>query len=200
MMNVMEFDVARRGRAISQSELEQYTLWLSTAVTEYMFYFIGHGDPPPQRSDRYHAVSGAHVVHMLRDMVGDIELGYFNIPAEVLEAEKLSLDHFDEPSFRKWVHGRSQLAHEYLNAGRQYISQVKNFRCRLAGYSYLARFEWMLRAIEQDRYCLRREYPERKRLNAVLWMVWSVVTSFLNIPWKKYKPVDRMSASGHYEE
>ncbi len=200
MMNVMEFDVDRCGRTISQSELAQYTLWLSTAVTEYMFYFIGHGDPPPQSSDRFHAVSGAHVVHMLRDMVGDIELGYFNIPAEVLEAELISLDHLDQPGFCKWVHERVQLAHGYFDAGRQYISQVKNFRCRLAGYSYLARFEWMLRAIEQDHYSLRPEYPERKRLNAALWMVWSVITSFLNIRWNKYKPANRMIASDQREE
>ena len=200
MMNVMEFDVERCGRVISQVELSQYTLWLSKAVTEYMFYFIGHRDPPAQGADRYHAVCGAHVVHMLRDMVGDIELGYFNIPGEVLDAEHISFDRLGDGPFRKWVYERGQLAHEYLDRGRQYISQVKNFRLRLAGFSYLARFEWQLRAIEQDQYCLRPEYPERKRFKAALWMVGRIIASFLNIIQTKNKPTEKVIFTDHCEE
>jgi phytoene/squalene synthetase len=200
MMNVMQFDVERCGRVISLEELTQYTLWLSKAVTEYMFYFIGHGDPPPQSEARYDAVCGAHVVHMLRDMVGDIDLGYLNIPGEVMEASQIKLDRLNEPPFRKWVYQRGQLAHQYFNAGRQYISQVKSFRCRLAGFSYLARFEWMLRAIEHDQYHLRPEYPHRKRLSAALWMLWGIFTSFMHIPRMKYKTADPMMSAEHREE
>ena len=200
MMSVMAFDVERCGRWITQAELSQYTLWLATAVTEYMFYFIGHNDPPPQGGARYHAVYGAHVVHMLRDMVGDIELGYVNIPAEVLENGKISINKFDEPAFRKWVFERVRLAHDYFDAGRNYISQVKNFRCRLAGFSYLARFEWMLRAIEKDQYCLRAAYPERKYLRTALWMAWRVIASFLNFPRVKYKPSEPLIFTDHCGE
>ncbi len=42
MMKVMEFDVSRRGRLISQAELNRYTRWLSSAVTECIHYFVGH--------------------------------------------------------------------------------------------------------------------------------------------------------------
>lgn len=200
MMNVMEFDVERCGRLITQSELSQYTLWLSKAVTEYMFYFIGHDNPPPQSGERYLAVCGAHVVHMLRDMVDDTKIGYFNIPADVLESRGISSDQFGQPVFRKWVFERVQLAHEYFDAGRKYISQVKNFRCRLAGFSYLARFEWMLRAIEQDQYCLRSEYPDRKRLGAALWMAWRIISSYLNFPSGKYNPPEPLILTDHCEE
>ncbi len=181
MMAVMSFDVERRGRVISHAELSRYSLLLSKAVTEYMFYFIGHQDAPPCCSTRYHAVCGAHVVHMLRDMVDDIALGYFNIPGEALEAEHISLDNLRSRSFQKWVFERTQLAHRYFNAGRMYMTQVKNRRCRLAGFAYLARFEWMLRAIERDQYILRPEYPDRKSTKAGLWMAWRVVTSLLNL-------------------
>ena len=181
MMDVMSFDVERRGRVISHAELSQYSLLLSKAVTEYMFYFIGHQDAPPRSATRYHAVCGAHVVHMLRDMVDDIALGYLNIPGEALEAEHISLDNLCSRSFRKWVFERTQLAHRYFNAGRIYMAQVKNMRCRLAGFTYLARFEWMLRAIERDQYYIRPEYPERKSIRAGLWMAWRVFTSLLNL-------------------
>jgi phytoene/squalene synthetase len=200
MMAVMSFDVERRGRVISHTELSQYSLLLSKAVTEYMFYFIGHQDAPPCSATRYHAVCGAHVVHMLRDMVNDIALGYFNIPSEVLEAEHISLDNSRSRSFRKWVFERAQLAHRYFKAGRMYMAQVKNLRCRLAGFTYLARFEWMLRTIERDQYCLRLEYPERKSIKAGLWMAWSVFTSLLNISWMNVEPGRQAVLFDRFEE
>ena len=200
MMAVMSFDVERRGRMISQAELSQYSLLLSNAITEYMFYFIGHQDPPPKSATRYQAVSAAHVVHMLRDMVDDIALGYINIPGDVLEGGHISLDDLHSRSFRKWVFERAQLAQRYFEDGRKYIAKVKSFRCRLAGFTYLARFEWMLRAIEREQYCLRPEYPERKRMRVVLWMAWYVFTSLMNIPWMKYKPVELATLTDQCEE
>ena len=200
MMAVMAFDVERRCRMISQVELSHYSLLLSRAVTEYMFYFIGHQNPPPYGATRFQAVYGAHMVHMLRDMVNDIALGYFNIPAEVLEAEHISLDDLHSQSFRKWVFNRVQLAQKFFDAGRKYIAGVKNLRCRLAGFTYLARFEWMLRSIEHEQYCLRSEYPERKSLQACLWMTWRVFKSLVNIQWIKDNPVELVLFMDQYEE
>src|SRR5262245_8714746 len=80
MMQVMDFDVKRRGRWISQAELSDYTRWLASAVTEAMHYFIGYGDFAPQDESRYLAVSAAHITHMLRDTFDDVQTGYYNIP------------------------------------------------------------------------------------------------------------------------
>ena len=44
------------------------------------------------------------------------------------------------------------------------------------------RFEWMLRTIERDRYCLRSGYPERKSLQAAVWMAWSALVSMFSLP------------------
>lgn len=200
MMAVMSFDVERRGRVISKAELSRYSLLLSKAVTEYMFHFIGHQDPPPCSATRYQAVYGAHVVHMLRDMMDDIALGYFNIPGEIIEADHILLDDLDSSPFRMWVMERAKLAQRKFKAGRKYISQVKNLRCRLAGFAYLARFEWMLRAIEGDQYCLRPEYPERKSLRAGLWMAWRVFASFLSIHLRRYKPGEPVILPDQCEE
>jgi len=200
MMAVMSFDVERRGRLISSAELSQYSLLLSKAVTEYMFYFIGHNDPPPFGAIRYQAVLGAHVVHMLRDMACDIALGYFNIPAEVLEAGHIALDNLDSQSFRRWVFDRVQLANQYFDAGRRYIAQVKNLRCRLAGFAYLARFEWMLRVIVSEKYYLRPEYSERKSLRAVLWMSWRVFMSLFNMSLMYSRPGKSASLADQWEK
>lgn len=164
MMQVMEFDAARRGRLISRAELNEYTRWLATAVTEAMHYFIGHDCDSPHDETRYLAVSGAHIAHMLRDTFEDLQAGYYNIPREVLEAEHIQPGDTQSRPYRLWVRSRVQLAREYFRAGRDYLARVESARCRLAGFAYMARFEWLLDAIEREAYLLRPAYDECKSL------------------------------------
>jgi phytoene/squalene synthetase len=182
MMDVMIFDATRRGQVISQAELFDYSYKLAKAVTEALYYFIGHDDPSPRHEARYMAVTAAHMTHMLRDTVEDVENGYFNIPQEYLQARGISPNDITSDVYREWVCGRVQLARGYFKLAQECTAQVKNIRCRLAGYAYTARFEWMLNAIERDNYCLRSAYPERKSLRAGLWMAWHVLTSALVLP------------------
>jgi phytoene/squalene synthetase len=183
MMAVMRFDVERRDRVITQAELAGYSLRLATAVTDALHYFIGHDDPPPCHRSRYLAVTAAHITHMLRDAIEDNRVGYFNIPAEYLRSHRISPQEVDSPAYRRWVRGRVRLARQYFRAGRECLAQVKNWRCRLAGYAYAARFEWMLGVIERENYCLRADYPERQGPRAGLWMGWSTLASLVGAPW-----------------
>jgi phytoene/squalene synthetase len=162
MMQVMEFDAGRRGRFISQAELNEYTRWLATAVTEAMHYFIGHCCYSPHDDTRYLAVTGAHITHMLRDTFDDGQAGYFNIPREVLEANHIQPGDLHSKAYRDWVRGRVNLARSYFERGREYLARVENPRCRLAGFAYTARFEWLLETIEREDYFLRPEYRQRK--------------------------------------
>ena len=182
MMDMMVFDAKRRGQVISQVELFEYSHKLAVAVTEAMYYFIGHDDPSPHHEARYMAVTAAHMTHMLRDAMEDVGAGYFNVPSEYLQTHAISPQDVKSQAYREWVCGRVQLARGYFNLARECTSQVRNLRCRLAGYAYTARFEWMLRAIERDNYCLRSEYPERKSLVAGLWMAWHALTSLFVVP------------------
>ncbi|OGN94182.1 MAG: hypothetical protein A2Y88_00905 [Chloroflexi bacterium RBG_13_48_10] len=200
MMAVMSFDVERCGRLISHAELTEYTHLLSTAVTELLFYFIGREASPACHENRYQAVNGAHIVHMLRDMVEDISAGYFNVPGKYITENHISLEDFHSLPFRKWVYERVKLARQYFKVGRKYITNVKSSRCRLAGFAYIARFEWMMRTIEKDGYCLRPEYPERKSLKAGLWMFWRVLLSVVNIPWMSLEPGQQMALVDQSEE
>jgi len=200
MMGVMAFDMERCGRLISDEELTQYTHMLSTAVTELLFYLIGHEDAPTSLENRYAAVKGAHITHMLRDMVEDISSGYINIPADTITEQQISLGKIHELPFRKWVYKRMELARQYFWDGRQYIAKVKSFRCRLAGFAYLSRFEWMIRAIEKDNYYLRPEYPDRKSLKAGVWMCWRIFLSLLNISWIKLEPDPQTALVDQIEE
>jgi phytoene/squalene synthetase len=178
MMAMIEFDARRCGRVISQVELEEYTRLVATAITDAMHYFIGQDDPTPDPEIRYLAVTAAHITHMLRDTLEDADTGYFNVPAEYLQAHAISTRDVESLAYRQWVCSRAKLAREYFRVGKKCIAQVKNLRCRLAGYAYVARFEWMLRVIERDHYCLRSEYRERKSLRAGVWMSWITLASF----------------------
>jgi phytoene/squalene synthetase len=182
MMAVMVFDAERREQVISQAELSRYSQSLAVAVTEAMYYFIGHNDPTPPHEARYLAVTAAHITHMLRDGIEDVEGGYFNIPREYIQARGISPQDVDSRAHCEWVCGRVQLARMYFQAGQEATAQVKSLRCRLAGHAYTARFKWMLNVIERDNFCLRSEYPERKSIWAGLWMGWSTLTSMLASP------------------
>jgi phytoene/squalene synthetase len=181
MMLVMDFDARRRGRLISQVELNEYTRWLAGGVTEAMHYFIGHSSFAPRDETRYLAVSAAHITHMLRDTSDDVQAGYYNIPREVLEANHIGPQDVHSEAYRAWVKSRVRLAREYFEAGRVYLARVQNLRCRLAGFAYTARFEWLLDTLEREGYYLRPQYSERKSVGAGLRMSWLTLSSMINL-------------------
>jgi len=74
-----------------------------------------------------------------------------------------------------------QLAREYFKQGRDYLSRVQSWRCRLAGFAYTARFEWLLDTIEREGYRLRPQYDERKRLGNGFRMSWLALASMINL-------------------
>ncbi len=185
MMAVMAFDVgrretARRGRVSSAAELAEYTRLLATAVGDALFHFIGHDQQPPRDPARYAAIRGAHIIHMLRDAGEDAAVGYVNVPAEFLAANGLGAADlgaalFDRPAFREWVAARVALARRDFAAGRKFIDGLACRRCRLAGYAYIARFEYVAGLIERDDFHLRPAYPERKSLGAALAMGMKII-------------------------
>jgi phytoene/squalene synthetase len=179
MMAVMSFDADRRGRVISGAELNEYTRYLASAVTEAMHYFVGHCCYSPHNEARYLAVTAAHITHMLRDTVDDVQAGYYNIPREVLEANHNSPEDVRSDAYRAWVQDRVGLARTYFKAGREYLGQVQNPRCRLAGLAYTARFEGVLDLIERDGFLLRAAYPERNGLGAIAGALGSVFPSLI---------------------
>ena len=179
MMKVMDFDARRRGRLISQFELNEYTRWLASAVTEAMHYFIGNGSYSPRDETRYLAVTAAHITHMLRDTFDDLQAGYYNIPREALASDRMLPKYMYSKACREWVRNRVQLARSYFRAGRDYLSRVENPRCRLAGYAYTARFEWLLDTFEQEDYFLRPEYSERKSIQTGLRMGLSTLSALI---------------------
>ncbi len=179
MLAVMVFDANRKGRLISAQELEDYTQHLAVAVTEALHYFIGHDSYAPHDEIRYLAVTAAHMTHMLRDAYVDSAAGYFNIPSEFTEFHEIQPDDVDSMAYQLWVKRRVALARAYFNIGRTYLAQVESRRCRLAGYAYMARFEWLLDTIEREGYHLRPAYPERKGLVAILKMGLSVLFDML---------------------
>jgi phytoene/squalene synthetase len=182
MMSVMVFDAKRRGCLVSQQELTDYSLHLAVAVTEAMHYFIGHDDPSPGNETRYLGATAAHIIHMLRDSAEDVLVGYFNIPREWVECYGIDPCALESDAYREWVKSRVQLAQSYFRAGRSYLNQVRNFRCRIAGYAYIARFESVLKTIEMDDYRLRADYHDCKTLTAGLAICGTAVSHSLGLP------------------
>ncbi len=162
-----------------------FTPWLAVSVTEALHYFIGHGRPSPQNGTRYLAVTGAHITHMLRDTLEDIQAGYFNIPREYLAAKRIGPQDVESDPYRAWVQERANLARACFKSGKDYLAHVENIRSRIAGYAYIARFERVLEAIERMDYRLAPEYPQGKGLGAGMRMSGSVLSFALFPPIRK---------------
>ena len=162
-MAVLEFDASRRGRLISQRELDWYSSSLAKAVTDAIQYFIRNGHPYPGGMNQYLAAKAAHITHMLRDMKQDLAEGYINIPREYLEANGITSRDITSNPYRCWIREQVKLAREYFRDGKSYLDGLDVFRCKLAGYWYCARFEGILDTIEKDGYILRSEYKDRHK-------------------------------------
>jgi phytoene/squalene synthetase len=193
MMTVMAFDAERRGRLISQAELADYAHCLAVAVTEALHHFIGHGHSSPRSEARYLAATAAHITHMLRDTLEDTAAGYFNTPREFLESHAIAPQDVASDAYRKWVRSRVRLARDYFRAGKIYLAQVENLRCRIAGYAYIARFDGVLDAIEREGYQLRFEYRERKSLGARMGTIGSALA--LALSYRRPRGVSRALAA-----
>ena len=181
MMAVMEFDVQRRDRRINRRELAWYSRRLATAVTEAVYTFIGDPCGAPRTAERYMAADAAHIVHMLRDLHEDLEVGYINIPIEVLSGEQVDPVIVESDCVRAWVRERVETARSYFAAGEAYLSTIKNPRCRMAGAWYAARFAGVLDAIEREGYLLRRDYSDCKGMRTMLRMAaWGLIAAMAN--------------------
>jgi phytoene/squalene synthetase len=177
MMQVMDFDAHRRGQLVSEAALNEYTRWLAVAVTDAMGHFIGNGAATPDDERRYQAVSGAHILHMLRDTHADVRAGYFNVPRELVECSSIDPADVYSGAYRAWVASRVARARVCLEDGKEYFARVECRRHRLAGFAYIARFEWLIRTLGQDDFRLRPLYGGRKSLGTALRMGWSTIAS-----------------------
>lgn len=160
----LEFDAQRRGRLISQQELDWYSSCLGRSVTDAIQYFIGNGHTYAATGNRYLAATAAHMTHMLRDMVEDMADGFLNVPCEYLGIPDASEMNEMSPPSRDWVKGRVDLARQYFVEGKAYLDELDLLRCKIAGYWYCVRFESVLDAIERDDYVLRLHYTEGRSL------------------------------------
>jgi phytoene/squalene synthetase len=169
-MAVIAFDAGRKGRVASRDEMAAYTTCLAMAVMDGLQYFISNDHPYHRTPDRALAVTGAHITHMLRDMLEDLSAGLVNIPAEDLEAHGLGVNDVNSERFRLWVREQVEMARYFFMEGKIYIDSLEVLRCKLAGVWYCARFECVLNSIERDGYRLRIEYSERHALKTWLEM------------------------------
>ena len=175
-LSIIEFDAHRRGRLISQQELTWYMDRLGKAVTDGLQYFIGNGHPYPDSDNRYLAATAAHITHLLRDMLADIDDGFINIPREYLEEHNIGPEDVDSPHFRAWVRNQVEQARQYFHEGKLYLDELDVLRCKIVGYWYCARFEGVLDAIERDGYVLRVAYNKRGRYSTFFRITWLSVS------------------------
>ena len=196
MFAIIEFDALRKGRLISEGELDWYVNTLGKSVTDGLLYFIGNGNPYPESENRYQAGIAAHISHLLRDMHQDDADGFINIPREYLEEKNINHKDMSDPAYKGWVQKRVELARELFVEGKRYLDELDVLRCKIVGYWYCARFEVVLDTIEGDEYLLRKEYHERRKISTWLKIIWLAVSLSLRHYFHRYKPKSSVTNSG----
>ena len=187
MFGIIEFDAQRKGRLISESELDWYVKTLGKSVTDGLLYFIGNGNNYPESENRYQAGIAAHISHLLRDMHQDNADGFINIPREYLEEKNITPQDMNDPAYKNWVRERVELARGLFTEGKRYLDKLGVLRAKIVGYWYIARFEVVLDTIERDDYTLREEYHERRRISTWLRIIWLGVSLSLRHLFHKNK-------------
>jgi phytoene/squalene synthetase len=172
MFAIIEFDTYRKDQLIRENELNWYTNTLAISVTDGLQYFVGNGSLIPASDTRYSAALGAHITHLLRDMIQDIQDGFINIPKEYLEAHNIHPNDVSAAPYKDWVRKRVELARAYFLEGKQYLDNLGVLRTKIVGHWYCARFESVLDTIERDRYILRSNYNERGKISTWLKIAW----------------------------
>jgi len=170
MFAIVEFDAYRKGRLITKEQLEWYSDCLAKSTTDGLQYFIGNDQKYPIAENQYLAAKAAHIIHLLRDMVDDLQNGFINIPEEYLKLHDIEPHQIENPVFKAWVHHRIDKARKYFKEGKLYLESLEVLRCKTVGLWYCARFEKVLDKIEQEGYMLRDGYNERKRGSNILKM------------------------------
>ncbi len=198
MFAIIEFDAIRKGRLISEAELDWYVNTLGKSVTDGILYFIGNGTPYPESNNKYQAGIAAHISHLLRDMQQDDFDGFINIPYEYLTEKNITHEDMDDPAYKAWVRQRVKLARGLFAEGKQYLDELQILRCKIVGYWYCARFEVVLDTIERDGYTLRKEYHERRRISTWLKIIWLAVYLSFSHLLRQNKPYtgDKNNQSG----
>ncbi len=163
MFAIVEFDAYRKGQIITENQLEWYTNCVAKSTTDGLQYFIGNNHQYPTTDNQYFAAKGAHIVHLLRDTVEDMQNGFFNVPKEYIELNGIDLSQLESSAFRAWVHERTAKAREYFIKGKHYLETLKVLRCKTVGLWYCARFESILDKIEDENYLLRSNYKEESK-------------------------------------
>ena len=130
----------------------------------------------PDSDYRYSAARAAHITHLLRDLMDDLENGFFNIPQEQIEVYNIDINTSDTGQLQSWVQSQVNLARRYFQDGKSYLNNLNALRCKLAGFWYCLRFERILDQIERDNYQLRYNYRVNRKPFEWLKMGWLGIT------------------------
>lgn len=172
MLSTIKFDAKRRGRLISEAELDEYCVRLAASVVDGLQYFIGSKHQYAESEDRLTAATAAQITHLLRDTFQDLNDGIINIPREYIEENDLDPKNVSSPLYRDWVKQRVELANTYFDEGKRYFDNNAVLRLKMAGLWYCTRFESVLRSIEKNNYLIREDYRERRSINVWLKFGW----------------------------
>ena len=136
-LDTMEFDISRRGRVLSASEIDDYVLTTGRAFMRCLAYFSrGKPELPDSCVD---LGSRAYLyADALMDLEEDLAVGLINIPPEVIEEYAIDLQE-PEAGLGRLRPVRTAEVLEYFRQARATIPLIDNPSLRLLYWHFLHR-------------------------------------------------------------
>jgi hypothetical protein len=136
-IETMEFDIKRRNKILSSSELDRYAIKVGGASIKYLAYFVSKDLKLPQSF--IEQASRAYVyADSLIDIKKDLKIGIINIPNEDIERYKINLKILDD-RFYQWLDARSKKVLKHFKEALKETNHLNNLSMKILAYLYLFR-------------------------------------------------------------
>jgi len=137
MMQTMEFDIQRRNKVLSKSELDNHAIKIGEATIRYLAYFVSRDLKLPQAF--INQASRAYVnADSLIDLKEDLKVGIINIPGEDIEQWEITLEIPDD-RLVQWIEATSKKVLKLFKEALIETGHLTNLSMKILAYLYLLR-------------------------------------------------------------
>ena len=163
MLEAIAFDALRIGRGKPPAK-DRFYESIEKEVSAYLkiFHFFCAPEYDTELPQRPVEGIAGKIVHILRDLLEDLDDGVINIPEEDIQAFGIDLDDPCSDSMRRWVHHQGDRAETYFREGKSQLHRYRSLRYKIAVVILCTKYEHILRMVRRQRFVPSRELPETR--------------------------------------
>lgn len=137
IIETMEFDIKRRNKVLSKSELDSHAIKIGGATIKYLAHFASKDLELPQIFIDQASRAYVHADSLI-DMKEDLRVGIINIPSEDIERYEINLK-IPDVRFYQWLDTTSKKVLRHFKEALKEANRLNNLSMKFLAYLYLLR-------------------------------------------------------------